>query len=229
MKTLILPDIHCHFAKAEAIISREVPDFTVFLGDYFDAYDETMEAHYQTAEWLRDSLKNTDRIHLLGNHDLSYLDPYYACSGFAQYKLFLIRKAGVPLKRLQLFHWLDENLLCTHAGLSNSFYQAYSNGLPIRKFLNKYSQKDLRDRLFNVSPHRGGRDAFGGIVWCDFDEFDHINGISQIFGHTRGDEPRIVMMEEDHYDYCIDTGLNNYIIYENDKIKLKHAKEGNPT
>ena len=43
MKTLIIPDIHTRFDVAESFIDKERPDNVVFLGDYFDTFDDTLE------------------------------------------------------------------------------------------------------------------------------------------------------------------------------------------
>ena len=72
-KTLVIPDIHNDFKLAEGIIHRERPDHTVFLGDYFDDWYDTVQDAANVAKWLRESLENPDRTHLIGNHDVSYM------------------------------------------------------------------------------------------------------------------------------------------------------------
>jgi len=102
MKIMIIPDIHTKFGIAETIIERENPDNVVFLGDYFDSFDDSLEVTEQTALWLKDSLEKKNRIHLLGNHDLSYLYPdTHPCSGYSVGKLWTIKKVNVDLSRLQ--------------------------------------------------------------------------------------------------------------------------------
>src|SRR5690606_22035145 len=75
MTTLVLPDVHNHFAEAEAQIARHPADRIVFLGDYFDSFDDTPAMAAATAEWLKDSLAKPDRLHLWGNHDLWHRFP----------------------------------------------------------------------------------------------------------------------------------------------------------
>ena len=75
MKTMIIPDVHLRYFRAEVFIREENPDKIVFLGDYFDNFWETIEDIEKTASWLSRSLKRKNRIHLLGNHDLPYMSP----------------------------------------------------------------------------------------------------------------------------------------------------------
>ena len=154
MRTLIIPDIHNKFELAESIIEIESPDNVVFLGDYFDSFDDCMEVARQTATWLKESLKKSNRIHLLGNHDLSYKDTRFACSGFTEEKLMALKQVKVDLSKLQHYYWVEE-WLCTHAGLSIEFYNEYSRDYSVNEFLEKFSQDEkLRERLYDCSPVR---------------------------------------------------------------------------
>src|SRR3989304_634903 len=124
MKTLIIPDIHDKFTIAEAVINLEQPDSTVFLGDYFDSYFDILEeALYrtdQTASWLENSLKQKNRIHLIGNHDMNYITdkPELQRGGYAKFRHDVIKRHNIDWKKLKLYYWLDEKWLCTHAGFS---------------------------------------------------------------------------------------------------------------
>jgi len=199
MKTLIIPDIHTKFGIAETIIVKESPDNVVFLGDYFDSLDDSIEIAHQTAEWLKESLEKPNRIHLMGNHDLSYKDTRFACSGFSESKLMALKQAKVDLSKLQHYCWV-EDWLCTHAGLSNDFYEEYAMDYSVNEFLQIFSQDEkLKERLYDCSPFRGGLDRFSGIVWCDYYEFKDIPNIKQIFGHTRGP------LRQTDYHICLDT------------------------
>ena len=208
MKTIIIPDIHNKFDIAESIIEKEKPDNVVFLGDYFDSFDDSVEIAYQTAAWLKESLEKPNRIHLLGNHDLSYKDTRFACSGFSEAKLAALKQIKIDLSKLEHYCWVGD-WLCTHAGLSNEFYKEYGMGRTVNDFLQIFSQnKEGREKLYECSPNRGGLDRFSGIVWCDYSEFEDIPGIKQIFGHTRG------LLRETENHICLDTGLRNYAIHE---------------
>lgn len=209
-KILIIPDIHTKFGIAETIIEKVEPDNIVFLGDYFDSFDDSMEIANQTAVWLKNSLKKQNRIHLLGNHDLSYLNSNYTCSGYEEAKLFAIKQTGIDLTKLHHYCWVGD-WLCTHAGLTNEFYQSYNvENLSVENFL-PYMIETNQERLYNCSSFRGGRDAHSGILWCDYDEFVDLPNVKQIFGHTRGP----LRQTENHI--CLDTALHNY---EDEKLKV---------
>lgn len=216
MTVLIIPDIHTRYDIAEMMIEKENPDNIVFLGDYFDSLDDSLEITKQVAEWLKDSLKKQNRIHLLGNHDLSYLDQNYPCSEFSQEKLMVIKKVGVDLSKLQLHCWVDV-WLCTHAGLSYQFYEEHAtSGMTLFDLIEIYSSdKKLTPKLFSCSSYRGGNDLCSGIVWCDYTEFNDIPDVKQIFGHTKGD----LRQTENHI--CLDTGLEHYAIHNYGKMEVK--------
>ncbi len=213
-KTVIIPDIHTNFVDAEIIIEKEKPDKVVFLGDYFDDFDDTLEITEQTALWLKDSLEKPGRVHLLGNHDLSYINTSYRCSGFSEGKLYAIKKSGVDLTKLKHFAWVD-HWLCTHAGLSDTFYKMQGEHVAIENLLDVYP-KDYTSKLYDCSYFRGGSDPASGILWCDYSEFVDIPYLKQIFGHTKANHVR---QTENHI--CLDTGLHHYAVYKNNKMKVK--------
>ena len=222
MKILIIPDIHNKWFEAEEIIDKENPDKVVFLGDYFDDFGDDMDITEQTALWLKKSLTNPDRIHLLGNHDLSYINTDYACAGFTESKLFAIMETKVDLNKLQYYCWVGD-WLCTHAGLSYEFYKAFAtNGMNPNDLLWKLStDNELKHRLYQCSAFRGGRDAHAGILWCDYDEFVDIPNVKQIFGHTNGK-----LRRTENQSICIDTWLKYYAIYntETNKMRVKRNR-----
>src|ERR1035441_7570735 len=98
MKTLIFSDLHepPHdvLDRIEAIIADERADRIVFLGDYFDQFDDTPRDAARTAAWLAKSLTDPRRTHLIGNHDASYLWPVDStyCPGFTWEKEGVIRE-----------------------------------------------------------------------------------------------------------------------------------------
>lgn len=214
--TLIIPDIHTKFVIAELIIEKEKPDKIVFLGDYFDNYDDGVELTIQTAEWLKNSMLKSNRIHLLGNHDNSYRVPSkYACSGYQPIKAMVINnKVKVDLNKLKHFTIVGD-WLCTHAGLTKGFYKQYSKNkeTPIEMLERMSNDEKMHESLYSVSSLRGGYDENPGIIWCDSREFEPIQKLKQIFGHTVSDEVR-----SQGDNHCIDTVLHNYAVY-NDKTK----------
>lgn len=219
MNTLVIPDIHTRIGIAEKIIEKENPYRTVFLGDYFDSLDDSLEITHQVGEWLKESMTFSDRIHLLGNHDLSYLNENHRCSGFSEGKLWVIKNTRVDLSQLKHYYMIG-NILMTHAGLSNEFYNAYNhNDRMVGSFLDNMVRTN-KERLYDCSRLRGGIDDIAGIVWSDWEEFTPIEGVRQIFGHTNNNMVRSI-----GENYCIDTfGTSYAIINDKQEIEIKTFK-----
>jgi predicted MPP superfamily phosphohydrolase len=125
-KILVIPDIHCMFAEAEAIISHEKPEQVIFLGDYFDRYDSEPTLTTKVARWLKGSLEQKNRVHLLGNHELWYAtgNELMICSGNTELKFQAIRHEKIHWDKFKLHHWMNDWLI-THAGLSKRYYDEY--------------------------------------------------------------------------------------------------------
>ena len=223
MKILIIPDIHNKHVSAEKIITKEKPRMTIFLGDYFDDFNDTLEETHDTAEWLKKSMTDPHRIHLIGNHDLSYINQKFPCAGFSEGKLWAIKNAGVDLTKLSHYCWVDD-WLCTHAGLSRDFFSAYNyKNLDLSEFLDNMI-KNNKDRLYDCSWYRGGKDAHPGIVWCDYNEFEDIPNVKQIFGHTHGELRRKIDKENNTEHICLDTWLKYYAVYDTNKHTMECKK-----
>jgi len=200
---LIIPDIHLEHERAEAIIAR-YPGFQVlFLGDYFDAFNDSVSGHVNTAKWLAWSVQQKDRTHLLGNHD-----PYYftgkrfcECPGNSQEKYEGGRQHLIPeiWFSMRTHFWLRSNFLATHAGLSRS--QAHPV-LPQDEFLAKQEeqfkaacQHNLDHPWLDWGTRRQGSTRIAGPLWCDWGVFKPIPGLHQVFGHSPREKPKVRFAE----------------------------------
>lgn len=201
MKTLIIPDIHHHCEKAEKIINHELPNQTVFLGDYFDDWGDDYRLSIITAEWLASSLERKNRIHLMGNHDISYAIRHssYKCSGYEIGKDYAINSIlkETDWRKLKTHTWVG-NYLCSHAGVHEFFYLKYGKNKPFNVWLDKICHEAMENAyagnpalpILRAGVSRGGIENYGGIMWCDSDEFVGIKCVNQIFGHTPSEKPR---------------------------------------
>lgn len=215
MKTLIFPDLHeppqSVLDQIETIIAHEGVDRIVFLGDYFDRFNDTPQDATRTATWLEKSLTDPRRTHLIGNHDASYLWPVEStfCSGFTWEKEAAIREnLGANAKDKFVFHaWIDDWLL-THAGLSNDWVKVPTDLLP--KWLE--AEGEAARRAFDqgkyhwfveIGRRRGGTHPAGGLLWCDHEELAPVSNIRQIYGHTPAPVPRGVGSNH----LCLDTNV----------------------
>ena len=222
-RTLILPDIHCEYGLAEKIILKESPDKTIFLGDYFDNYDTRPEITRKTASWLHISVESENRIHLIGNHELFYVNGNrnLQCSGNEDWKYGIVKKQNIPWSKFRMSEWVGDYLV-THAGVSSIFYKIFKNTDDFKTWLSIESCKALQSLLddryhsfFNIGFTRGGNHEVGGPLWCDINEFKPIKGIKQIFGHTNLPRP----WEKYNNNWCIDS-KGYYAIYENGELKI---------
>jgi len=254
-KTLVIPDIHLAHKKAQKIIDKESADRVVFLGDYFDDFNDTPDQNIQTAAYVKENwLYNSNCILLMGNHDANYAyggNPSARCSGYSYEKSRAINSIWEKRDWEQLkFHtWLKDihgrnKILLTHAGFSDKIWrlirQRYDSNISL--FLNyneAKAHKALRNNLghwtYQIGESRGGRFDSGGICWADFTkpvrspEFKPIFDVDQIVGHSfqgkkhgfRKRKHKKVLRSE---NWCIDTALRCYAIWNEEKVEIKYIK-----
>jgi len=238
-KIVVVSDIHNDFYKTKRIISHEDADFNICLGDWFDSfyYDDNYDYEATAKYLLEDFLPKDYNITLFGNHDLHYLfnNSYTQCSGFEERKKgaidFVLGKNKIYHK-FKWYIWIDD-FLCTHAGLHANFIDpSCKDNNDIDKFLEKEVElaninlvADKMHWFYAPGFSRGGSYKQGGIVWLDFNqEFQPVEGLNQIFGHTtrrkgsceyRNDESK------NSINLCIDCFQSEYLVIENKEIKIK--------
>jgi hypothetical protein len=248
MKTLHISDIHHRTWWIEKLISRENPDLTIFHGDYFDNFGDSLEDCKTTAIWLKESLSKEKRIHLLGNHDQAYRwpnNPWCLCSGFNFQKAEVINNIITKMdwEKIKLLYIID-NWIFSHAGLNRHLFEHPINGIYesyIKSLCDdavNYANMSLGHPVLLCGQTRGGREMYGGITWQDQREFTPLKGWNQIVGHTpqRNGQPtaynikdkdrniisRNLFLDTHSQHYAI-LENNNLTIHENDFIKNKDA------
>lgn len=205
MKCLIIPDIHNNHTVAEGLITKIKPEHTIFLGDYFDDFNDTSEEIADTADWLSWSVTQKDRTHLMGNHDVHYRfanNSGVRCGGYE------IGKSVIISNRVKDEHWKQIKFfanvgdwIISHGGVHPYWIDPvkFRNKEPIsisKSELIKKLERDSIECIKDLNKGRGhwfvvagfarSRSPFvGGLTWCDFNqEFEPIRGIHQIIGHT---------------------------------------------
>lgn len=243
MKTLVIADIHNHWETAEKIIKRVEHDQVVFLGDYFDDWGDTPPVAKRTAEWLKWSIEQPNRIHLIGNHDVPYINPSAKCGkyGWNPEKQNFVERV-MTMKhwyQLQFHHWVDGWFL-SHAGFHRFFYQTAVEDFDVEDFKVWIEEQEEggKQALFAGAYHWfysdagyrvGNHTTLGGLCWLDFyNEFVPIPGLNQIMGHT----PNHPYSHDELYygyrglpnnsskNYCIDTQGKVSILIEDGNITL---------
>lgn len=200
-KSIIISDIHNRVDWIEdALLSPLIQpyDNVIFLGDYFDDYNDTPQDAANAARWLRLSLQKPNRIHLTGTHDIWYRFPYnrfIAASGNTEAKMHVIR--GILTQEdwniLKLYHY-EQNFLMSHAGVHINLISEYVfkhknlfdkyivnkelqlNGQEIVDKIVKPATIEAINRVKDGYSHpwldagvvRGGLQSVGGITWLDW-------------------------------------------------------------
>lgn len=194
MKIIVIPDIHTKYEKAERVCKKYSDHKIVFIGDYFDTFNDTPEDNQYTAEWLVESLKKPNRVHLIGNHDECY-NPRLTlfCSGFSKQKKQAINKvmSSEDWEKLQYFHH-ENGWLFSHAGINRYWFgeplDDNINLNSIKKNISTSIQKQLsgytNNSIWASDHYRGGQHEWGGILWQDWRKMELIPNLKQCVGHT---------------------------------------------
>lgn len=178
MKTLMIGDLHGNLEVVEHAIQQRTTDRVVFIGDYLDSFNRSVEDQIQGLRLVLDACEvDPDRFTgLIGNHELSYIKDGEMCSGYS----YTTDKLMVHLKTrchkiLRNYTFVDE-FLVSHAGLSQVLLD--NLGVTVEEYLEN-------QEYFQVGHRRGGYDDCGGLYWCDWNsEFEPVKGTPQIVGHT---------------------------------------------
>lgn len=239
MRTIILGDIHNKIHLADEIINKEKnADQIVFIGDFFDDFDDTPEIAEKVAIWLKKSLQDPKRVHIWGNHDLPYAYPknvqIMKCPGNTPEKIAAVKEHISGLDWLKLvFSVKVDNFLISHAGFHEKIFSH-----PIHGVTENYIQEQCNLALecaksgiwcpfFGIGRARYGTSPIGGPLWLDwFSEFKPIPNINQIVGHTPlPPKTRAVhKFGENSENYCIDNELYAYAILQDGKLSIEKRK-----
>ena len=244
MKILVIPDIHGRrFWKRPVERYIDKVDKIVFLGDYFDPYqDEGIE--YEWNDILTNfneiiDLKNSNPdkvVLLLGNHDFHYrnrqFDEYTRSTRFDYVHSGKLRELfnGENYKLFQICYSVinnDKRVIFTHAGITKFWAERcgveYDDN--IQETLNNLeeSAKGI-GKLCVIGRERSWfGEKTGSPVWCDLREFLTNESIDtnalQIFGHSRLKQGVCASAKD---FACIDSRAA-FIL--NDKNKLRKVKD----
>lgn len=197
-KILVLGDIHQYHESADLYLKGwEGP--VIMMGDYFDQFYDTPDDAAKTAEWLKESLTHTNRIHLMGNHDFHYMMPVESnmyCSGYTPDKHKTIKQilTNEDWDKIKYFH-SEDNCWFSHGGITNCWFSHPIHGTTKDTIESIVSQGilDIKNRIYNgngikalnaADRYRGGRFEKGGLLWNDWRNSDFFKGITQVVGHT---------------------------------------------
>lgn len=243
----VIGDIHNDTDKTDKILDfienkyGKIP--TIFVGDYFDNFYDTPRDAERVAIWLKNSLTQSNRIHLWGNHDLSYYpfsNPMSKgvafCPGFSVPKDRVINQilSKKDWDQLKFFTKVDDYWI-SHAGITEYWFRGTMDeelgvdpNLEFKlntkihtafSFLKEAST--FPSCLMSVDTLRGGRYEKGGLLWNDWSNLTHIPNMNQIVGHTPSRKILINRNEPKNSIHInVDSQLNEFLIIDNKIPKI---------
>jgi len=236
LNIIIIPDVHLKHHLVDEFLKSVTYEKIIFLGDYFDDFGDDPYQNETAAKWLKHSVYNPKRVHLIGNHDLPYMfnGKGYCCSGYDNGKNKFINGTieRADWKKLKLYHTEkinDQDWVFTHAGLTSQWIT--KNTDPFKLLKNEQQEFDyLFDKMlidYNqmfVSCGRlsGGIHKRSGILWCRLKEFNPIKGINQMFGHTPTFDYDLTPVELFPGNWATDTHLNYVMSIDKQGIVTYH-------
>jgi hypothetical protein len=222
MQIICVPDIHQsnHWRKLLGLDLKTI-DKIVFLGDYFDCWENEWPSQGENFENIIQFKKETsEKIDVLfGNHDTSYLLDD-RCSGYQHHKAKNIKK--MIEKSLQFMQAVSVygNYIFSHAGVSYRWMERA--GIKDVSKINQELKK--RPDFFKwFGPDSYGDNLGEGPLWIRPASLHRtsVEGYNQIVGHT----------EVDFLSYCQSSysGMNILCIDSrtHDNIILLDTETGN--
>lgn len=217
--TIVFGDIHGE-EKWEDIVTKHPDAQYIFLGDYCDPYLSEYTP-LRTVNNLKKiiSLKKErpdDVILLLGNHDTHYIYPQSGiCSRFMIDADVEIRTTLKENIELFCNAFTMGRLLFTHAGVSEEWLN-YARLLNDENLVPNLNSPEICPEIFDCGAARGGSKPYSGIFWSDISEMNNpLKGYVQIVGHTRIEQIKILMTDDNTaVIFCDSLWNNNYLIIE---------------
>jgi len=197
MGTVFVGDLHGRIRTLREI--EKLDHYFVFMGDFLDSFTQSREDQIEVVrEVLRLDGEGKARF-LLGNHELSYANPDWRCSGWNKQTQHAVAPYLDQLLRRGL-NWYSPGpgVLVTHAGVTARLWHLLTDypafDTPEAKLdecccqINRASG-DAYSWLYAAGAGRGGGSLLPGPFWCDWNsEFEPVSGLTQIVGHTAGVE-----------------------------------------
>lgn len=195
----VIGDIHGKKEIVEFFLNNFNQEDLIFVGDILDSFDRSVEDQIESLLMIKES----DATLLMGNHELSYVNRLYRCSGWNFNTESHIVHIADWIMGLPKYTWVGD-VLVSHAGLTLEWFEEDPTIEQVREFLEEMPEIDM----FQIPYSRGGYYPIGGILWEDFRHHTPIPGLIQVMGHTRGQDIR-----QKGTSFCIDC------LEDNDRIK----------
>jgi len=233
---LVIPDLHNCVGWVSRCLSEMSGEYdkVIFLGDYFDSYNEYISDVYNTVSFIKDHIHDENNIFLLGNHDLPYMciNNLTYCPGYTEEKQRCIDRymTSTDWERFKPIHveytTTGDVWAFSHAGLHPSIFLHPINGADINYIINKCEMgrynvaSGIFSDAYQIGKGRGGDMNVGGVLWLDwYTEFIPIPHINQIVGHSyvKYPEQKNISTSENR---CIDTGCKYVMLWKDGTIQI---------
>ena len=241
MKTVILGDTHGR-DYWKSIVANENPDRVIFIGDYFDSYDnytaaEQMYNFQEIIDWKQSG--QSEVIMLIGNHDYHYMrgvTEHY--SGYQAGARPAIEQLLYENKNHMQMAYGMHGFLFSHAGVS-------MNWLKIHGYDNESNLIDWINDMWKYKPNVfgfAGHDPYGDStisspIWIRPDSLQQSNRDTlrdqfiQVVGHTQQKQIDTKGKSTGGRYYYIDAlgTSGEYMIIEDGEIKFNTYKNETAT
>lgn len=202
MRTVVISDIHgrsiwrdvVEHSKSEILYGV---DKYVFMGDYFDPYDnidiENLLSNFR--EILSFQRQDPDKVVLLiGNHEIGYTK--YCPERYSRYDSKNAEDIQYALTKAIKNHSLQlstiwDNVLYTHAGVTKTWLQQEYNG-DLQAFIDDCMLKKANADKYFFENHGSPLDFYGNHrghspMWVRTRPLiaDAVEGVKQVVGHTQ--------------------------------------------
>lgn len=143
-KILVCGDVHCKkevVDKALKLYEENDCDKLIFIGDYTDDWNDTVEQNIEILDYLF-SLKydmSEKLILLLGNHDISnWIGAEFKCSGFSEIKHSQLKFLYEANKYDFKMAYAENGFLITHAGVCIPWLEFFLKATENKKLDDEY-------------------------------------------------------------------------------------------
>jgi hypothetical protein len=231
MRTVVIGDTHGR-PTWKKIVASEPWDRIVFLGDYFDSYEDFSSAEqiYNFNEIVLFKDEHPETTLLVGNHDFHYVMTGEYYSGFQQKAADQIGQAIMAVREKLQVCVEDQGWLMSHAGVSMSWCRR--QGIVADDTLVGQINAAWRNRPDAFRFYNGDLEGYGdhpmqGPLWVRPDSLmSHPAHPKQIVGHTWQDK-KGVRIAKDAGDQLVlaDAMPHQFVIIHDGQIEIGRVSQ----
>ncbi len=224
-------DIHNHVKEAQRFLDHEKPNRVIWLGDFFDNFNDTPTDATNTALWVRKTMEERPRdVFIFGNHDIPYRFPdqeKFHQYGFSKEKSEAIRAVLTEehWSRFVLSHeefWNGQTILFSHAGYIERFFRNEVYDSEQRKVLEAICLANGNKTCYNPL-----LDAVYGPIWIRWPSLPVMNGVCQVVGHTPQPKPAIRGVKgRAHWNLNLDCADKYYAVFKEKRAFAINRRNG---